>query len=80
MEELEVQVKCWKTAFEGKGLKVNMDKSKNLECSTGKSFPVGSKIDPLGVCGRRAKINCIIYKTCQKWVHARCAKVKKVTD
>ena len=80
MEELEVQVKCWKTAFEGKDLKVNMDKSKNLECSTGTSLPVESKIDPLGVCGRRAKTNCSTYKTCQKWVHVRCAKVKKVTD
>ena len=80
MEELEVQFNCWKAAFEGKGLRVNMGKSKILECGTGKSLSVEAKIDPCGVCGRRAKTNCIRCKTCQKWVHACCAKVKKVKD
>ena len=57
-----------------------MEKSKILECSTGKSLSVESKIDPCSVCGRRAKTNCIRCKNCQKWVHAHSAKVKKVTD
>ena len=61
----------------GKGLKLNIDRSNILECSTGKNLSVESKIDTCCVYGRRAKsIRC---KTCQKWVHAHCAKVKKVT-
>ena len=50
------------------------------ECSTGKSLSAESKIDPCGVCGRRGKTNCIRCNSCQKWVHVRCTKVKKVTD
>ena len=35
-----------------------------------------AKIDPCGVCGKRAKVNCVRCKTCKKWIHARCARVK----
>ena len=31
------------------------------------------------VCCKRAKVNCVKCKTCKKWVHARCAKVKRVS-
>ena len=34
--------------------------------------------DPCGVCGKRAKVNCVRCKTFEKWVHARCARVKRV--
>ena len=32
MEELEAQFNRWKSAFEGKGLKVNLGKTRILEC------------------------------------------------
>ena len=80
MQSLEVQFNCWEAAFEGKGLRVNMGKSKILECGTGKRLSVEAKIDPCDVCGRRAKTIYIRCKTCQKWVHARFVTVKKVTD
>ena len=31
------------------------------------------------VCCKRAKVNCVRCKTCKKWVHARCARVKRVS-
>ena len=41
---------------------------------------VEAKVDPCGVCGKTAKINCIRSKTCQKWIRARCDNLKRVTD
>ena len=38
-----------------------------------------AKIDPCGVCDKRAKINCVRCKTCKKWIHAQCARVKTVS-
>ena len=78
MEELESQIIRWKATFEGKGLKVNLDKTKVME-SGGGGRVVLAKIDPCGVCGKRAKVNCVRCKTCKKLVHARCARVKRVS-
>ena len=75
MEELEAQFIHWKAAFEGKGLKVNLGKTKVMESSGG--VVVLAKIDPCGVCGKRAKVNCVRCKTCEKWFHAWCARVKR---
>ena len=78
MKELEAQFIRWKAAFEGKGLKVNLGKTKVMESSGGGGVVVLAKIDPCGVCGKRTKVNCVRCKTCKKWIHARCARVKKV--
>ena len=37
-----------------------------------------AKIDPCDMCGKRFEVNCVRCKTCKKWVHALCARVKKV--
>ena len=50
-----------------------------MENGGGSGVVVLAKIDPCGVCGKRAKVNCVRCKTCKKWVHAQCAKVKKVS-
>ena len=76
IEELEAQFICWKVAFEGEGLKVNLGKTKARESGGGSEVVVLAKIDPWGVCGKRAKVNCVRCKTCKKWVHERCARVK----
>ena len=80
MEELEAQFIRWKAAFERKGLKVNLGKTKVMESSGGGRVVVLAKIDPCGVCGKRAKVNCMRYKTCKKWIHAQCARVKRVSS
>ena len=50
-----------------------------MEKSGGNGVVVLAKIDPCSVCGKRAKVNCVRYKTCKKWVHAQCARVKRVS-
>ena len=76
MKELEAQFILWKAAFEGKGLKVNLGKTKVMESRGGGGIVVLAKIDPCGVCGKRAKVNCVRCKTCKKWIHAWCARVE----
>ena len=78
MEELKAQFIRWKSAFEGKGLKVNLGKTKVME-SSGGGVVVLAKVDPCGVCGKRAKVNCVRCMTCKKRIHAWCARVKRVS-
>ena len=42
----------WKAAFEGKGLKINLGKTKVMESSGGGGVVVLVKIDPCSVVGR----------------------------
>ena len=39
-----------------------------------------SKMDPCGVCGKRVMSNSLLCTKCNKWIHGRCAKVRKVTS
>ena len=50
-----------------------------MESSGGGGVVVLAKIDPCGVCGKRAKVNCVRCMTCKKRIHARCARVKRVS-
>ena len=70
----------WKEAFEIKGLKVNLGKTKAM-VSGGiiKDGMPKSKVDPCGVCSLRAKANSVLCLQCGKWIHGRCAGVKMVT-
>ena len=79
IEELEAQFIRWKAAFEGKGLKINLGKTKIVESGGGSGVVVLAKINPFSVCRKRAKVNCVRGKTCKKWVYARCARVKRVS-
>ena len=38
-----------------------------------------SKVGPYGICGRRVPENSVLCGKCRKWIHGRCAKVKRVT-
>ena len=64
----------WKNAVEGKGLRVNVDKTKGMQLLLGKKSSV-SKVDPCGVCGERVGCNSIQCTKCQRWVHRRCSDV-----
>ena len=78
IEGLREKFQKWKQAFESKGLKVNLGKTKMLV--SGMEGEVSeSKIDPCGVCGKRVMTNSVVCTTCNKWIHGRCAKVKRVT-
>ena len=68
--------KRWKNAMEGKGLRVNIDKTKGMQLSFGKKSSV-SKVDPCGVCGERVGCNSIQCTKCQRWVHRPCSDVPR---
>ena len=38
------------------------------------------KVDPCGVCSLRVKANSVLCLQCGKWIHGRCAAVKRVTQ
>lgn len=80
MEELESQFNKWKRAFEGKGLKINMGKTKIMECGEETGVIELAKKDPCGVCGKRVVSNAIRCSSCHKWIHGRCTNVKRVTQ
>ena len=68
--------KRWKDAVEGKGLRVNFDKTNGMQLSFGKKSSV-SKVDPCGACGELVGCNSIHCTKCQRWVHRRCSDVPK---
>jgi len=59
-------------------MKINLLKTKVMVSG---SVPevAKSKIDPCGMCGKRVMTNSVLCTVCGKWIHGRCAKVKRVT-
>ena len=78
MEGLREKFWKWKEAFESKGLKVNLGKTK-VVVSGAKDEMTVSKIDPYGICGKRVMANSVLSVKCGKWIHGRCVRVKRVT-
>ena len=64
----------WKGAFESKGLKVNLGKTKVVVGGAEGEVSV-SKVDPCGICGKRVMANSMLCVKCRKWIHGRCTKV-----
>ena len=70
----------WKEAFESKGLKVILFKTKVMVCGgITKDGMSKSKIDPCGICSLIVKANSVLCYQFSKWIHGRCAGVKRVT-
>ena len=68
-----------KETFQSKGLKVNLKKTKVL-VSGSKGEVLKSKVDPCVKCSKRVMVNSMMCTKFDKWVHGRCAKMKKVTS
>ena len=75
MEGLREKFWKWKEAFESKGLKVNLGKTKVVVSGAEREV----KVDPCGICGKRVMANSVLCVKCRKWIHGRCAKIKRVT-
>ena len=72
-------LKC-KAAFESKDFKVNLGKTKVMVSNNiTKDGLFKSKVGPCGVYSLRAKANSALCVWCGKWIHGRCAGVKRVT-
>ena len=65
----------WKNAVEGKGPRVNVNKTKAMQVLFGKKSSI-SKVDPCGVC-ERVGCNFIQCMKCQRWAHRRCSDVPR---
>ena len=61
---------------DGKGLRVNIDKTKGMQLLFGKKSK-DSKLDPCGVCGERVGCNSIQCAKCQRWIHCCCSDVPR---
>ena len=87
LEDLLERFQRWRSALEGKGLKVNVGKAKMMVSGTEGEITL-SKIDPCGICGKRVGsnavgkglgLNAVCCTQCMQWMHGRCTKMKKVT-
>ena len=63
MREFERKVFKWKEAFESKGLKVNLKKTKVM-VSGSKGEVFKSTVDPCAKCGKRVMANSMMCTKC----------------
>jgi len=75
-EELRGKIMNWKTGLEGKGLKVNLSKTKVMTCGANAGETVKSGKWPCSVCNKGVGRNSITCTKCEKWVHGKCSGVK----
>ena len=73
-EEARQRFVAWRNAFESKGLKVNISKTKVMRCARDGAVKEAA-VDPCSVCGKRVGVNSIHCATCGYWVHERCSGV-----
>ena len=74
-EEVGNRYREWKEALEGKGLKVNVQKTKAMKLG-GKKEMKAAEVNPCAVCRRRVMRNSIRCTVCGGWVHKRCSRVR----
>ena len=73
---LRIGSKKWRYALEGKGLKVNVGKTKMMVSGMEREIAL-SKIDPSGICEKRVGYNAVCCTQCTKCRRRRCTKMKK---
>ena len=71
----------WKEAFDSKGLKINLGKTKVMvSYSITQDGLSKSKLDPCRVYRLRVKVNRVLYAQCGMCIHGRCTGGKMVTE
>ena len=78
LEDLRARFQRWRSALEGKGLKINNEKTKMMVSGTENAIAL-SKIVPCGICGKRAVCNTVFCTLWYKWMHGKCTKMIRVT-
>jgi len=85
--ELEERLTEWMARLKEKGLRVNIGKTKVMNCKVGVGQVENSGKYLCGVCREGVGDNAIRCTSCKKWIHKRCsrvvgrlAKVAKVGD
>ena len=67
--ELIAKLNQWKNCLQGKGLKVNVSKTKVMASGGTCNETVMSGKYPCCVCGKGVESNSIMCKECEKWVN-----------
>ena len=70
LENLRARFQRWRSALEGKGLKVNIAKTKTMVSSTENAIAL-SKIEPCGICGKTVVSNAVCCTLNCKCMHGR---------
>jgi len=76
-EELIKRLNEWKDNVESRGIRVNMNKTKDKVIS-GECQKLWQKTVrwPCGVCSKGVGSNSLQCTSCQKWVHKKCSGIK----
>ena len=75
VELLKEKILRWKLGLEEKGLRVNMGKTKVMECRIDAGRETKSGKYPCGVCSKGVGSNSIKCTSCHSWVHKRCSGI-----
>ena len=79
-EDLEERYKAWRSCIEGKGLRVNLGKTKVMISGTDKGPVFRSGKHPCGVCCKGVGNNSIYCDYCKHWVHKRCSGLQNLNN
>ena len=74
-EVLCEKLQLWKNEMEGKGLRVNMGKTKVMVSGRDMDVLKKSGKDPCAVCLTGTGRNSILCGTCSRWVHKKCSGI-----
>src|SRR5437867_2853846 len=73
--KLEKRLTEWMARLKEKGLRVNIGKTKVMNCKVGVGRLENSGKYPCGICRTGVGGNCICCTACKKWIHGRCSGV-----
>ena len=73
--ELERRLMEWISRLKEKGLRVNIGKTKVMNCKVGVGQVENSGKFPCGICRKGVGVNSICCISCKKWIHKRCSGV-----
>ena len=73
--ELERRIMEWIARLKEKGLRVNMGKTKVMNCKTGIGQVENTGKFPCEICRKGVGVNSICCTFCKKWIHRRCSGV-----
>ena len=75
-ELLMEKLRKWKKEMEAKGLRVNADKTKVMQCRVSRFQSEDSGKHTCGVYRKGVASNSILCVECLRWVHKRCSGIK----
>jgi len=75
-EELLEMIRDWKDGMEQMGLKVNMGKTKVMNCKVRQEQAENSVKFPCGICKKSVGRNSICCTKCKKWINKKCSCIR----